>query len=97
MAAYDGNADRYARLMDPREMGQTEVFCVIRGIYHNTIFARWWSDQLDTKNNIQRVHTFRIKTEEITRYIRTAINARRVMVNDISGFNNETPYQLFLI
>jgi hypothetical protein len=53
MAAYGGNIDRYSRLMNPRIMSWTEVLCVIRGIYHHTMFARWWADQLET--NPQRV------------------------------------------
>ncbi|KAK2800702.1 hypothetical protein FQN50_008012 [Emmonsiellopsis sp. PD_5] len=46
MAAFYGDVDRYARLRRPM-MVQTEHCCVIRGIYHNTMFAKWWSLQPD--------------------------------------------------
>lgn len=51
MAAYEGNIDRYARLIRRRSMNRSEVTCVIRGIVHHTMFARCWADQLET--NIQ--------------------------------------------
>ncbi|OQE14994.1 hypothetical protein PENFLA_c034G09765 [Penicillium flavigenum] len=73
MAAYEGNVDRYNRLRNTRsqkEMGETEARCVVCGIYHNTMFARWWQQ---------------------------AINARRVMINDIGTFTEDTPYKPWLI
>lgn len=47
MAAYEGNVDRYARLMRPF-MIKTEVLCVVRDIFHHTMSARWWAEQLKT-------------------------------------------------
>lgn len=41
-AAYHGNIDRYSRLRRPK-MLQAESSCIVRGIYHNPLFARWWS------------------------------------------------------
>lgn len=50
MAAYEGNIDRYARLMRPGYMTEEEAFSVVRGIFHHTMFARWWADQLRTNS-----------------------------------------------
>ncbi|RSL88922.1 hypothetical protein CEP51_001473 [Fusarium floridanum] len=44
MAAYSGNVDRYARLRRPT-MIQGEAQCIVRGIYHDTFFAKWCSKQ----------------------------------------------------
>lgn|SRR5690625_4882886 len=40
MAVYEGNLDRYKRLRRPYFI-PNEIACVVRGIYHNTSFARW--------------------------------------------------------
>ncbi|KAF7187704.1 hypothetical protein HII31_11043 [Pseudocercospora fuligena] len=44
MAAYYGDTDRYVRLRRPK-MLYGEYDCCVRGIYHNTLFAVWWSKQ----------------------------------------------------
>ncbi|KAB5569907.1 hypothetical protein GE09DRAFT_957716, partial [Coniochaeta sp. 2T2.1] len=44
MAAWSGDIDRYARLRRPR-MIAGEVACLVRGIHHNTFFAKWYSEQ----------------------------------------------------
>ncbi|CAI7588743.1 unnamed protein product [Penicillium discolor] len=44
MAAWSGNIDRYARLRRPT-MIHGELPCVIRGIYHQPFFAKWWLTQ----------------------------------------------------
>lgn len=46
MAAWSGDIDRYARLRRP-QMVLAEIQCVVRGIYHNTFFAKWYSKQPD--------------------------------------------------
>ncbi|CAG8981775.1 hypothetical protein HYALB_00004717 [Hymenoscyphus albidus] len=79
VAAYEGNIDRYARLSRPY-MNDTEVLCIVRGIYHHTMFARWWMGEL--KSNPGRLSKAPKGSE---REIKTAINARRIMNNDISG------------
>lgn len=75
MAAYEGNVDRYVRLRRP-EMIPEEAEAVIRGIYHNTTFAKWWSLEL--------------KSCTTTRYylynIGAAVNARFIMNNDLTSF-----------
>ncbi|KAK1445738.1 hypothetical protein CMEL01_09981 [Colletotrichum melonis] len=68
MAAYEGNIERYVRLRRPK-MLHDEQAAVIRGIYHNTTFAKWWSLQ---------------KIEYGDYAIKTAILARFIMVNDLS-------------
>ncbi|RMJ22221.1 hypothetical protein PHISP_06912 [Aspergillus sp. HF37] len=98
MAAYEGNIDRYARLMDPDGMTKMEVACVERGIYHSTMFARWWADLL--KANTRRIrysdHPWSYRAEA-TYSIKTAINARRIMSNEVSGFTDSEPYLPYLI
>jgi hypothetical protein len=46
MAAYYGNIDRYARLRRPAHI-EKELSCVVRGAYHNTMFALWCARQPD--------------------------------------------------
>lgn len=94
MAAYEGNNDRYARLMRPGYMAEIEQFCVVRGIYHHTMFARWWADQLTC--NRERIRTR--DSHQALSYIGEAINARRIMISDTSGFTDETedlPYMIW--
>ncbi|KAK2033986.1 hypothetical protein LX32DRAFT_660138 [Colletotrichum zoysiae] len=69
MAAYEGNLERYVRLRRPKMLHDEEP-AVIRGIYHNTAFAKWWS--LQKLDNISR------------RFIKAATLARFIMVNDLS-------------
>lgn len=90
MAAYERNIDRYARLMRPRLMSDVELACVVREIFHHTMFARWWSDQLET--NAQRITLARGVW-----HIQEAVNSRRVMTNDISGITDDTEYLPYLI
>ncbi|KAK1489397.1 hypothetical protein CCUS01_03444 [Colletotrichum cuscutae] len=68
MAAYEGNIERYVRLRRPK-MLHDEQAAVIRGIYHNTTFAKWWSLQKIGYGDYA---------------IKTAILARFIMVNDLS-------------
>ncbi|OHF03210.1 hypothetical protein CORC01_01594 [Colletotrichum orchidophilum] len=75
MAAYEGNIERYVRLRRPK-MLHDEHAAVIRGIYHNTTFAKWWSlQEIDPRN----------------RAIKTAILARSIMVNDLSHITPSSP------
>ena len=81
MAAYEGNVDRYARLRRPQMM-HLEVFCVIRGIYHNTMFAKWLSQELKSFKGRERAGS---NIAEIMR----AISARFIMDNDLSQIMEE--------
>jgi hypothetical protein len=90
-AAYEGNVDRYARLRRP-SMIEAEAEAATRGIYHNTSFARWWQDQLESGDR------------RACGGIPNAIKARFIMVNDISRITtpiNENPiwgrYMPFMI
>lgn len=76
-AAYYGDIDRYSRLRRG-VMQAKELACVIRGIYHNTMFAKWWS-LLATKPRHTSEH-----------HIERAINARFIMNNDISRITERT-------
>ncbi|KAH8879291.1 hypothetical protein GQ53DRAFT_800282 [Thozetella sp. PMI_491] len=66
MAASKGNIDRYARLRRPVPH-RSELYCVIRGIYHNSMFAIWFS-QAEQPTQFRRSVAY----NEIT----AAINAR---------------------
>ncbi|KAK8061573.1 hypothetical protein PG994_007939 [Apiospora phragmitis] len=85
MAAHDGNVDRYARLSHPLvPMGYVELLSAIRGIYHHTMFARWWADQI--MRNTPRAQTTDKRIPEGHKWtyldwIKQVIMARRVMVN----------------
>ncbi|EXM00967.1 hypothetical protein FOIG_07822 [Fusarium odoratissimum NRRL 54006] len=47
MAAHDGNIERYAQLANSeRTLTQLDQDCVIRGVLHHTMYARWWADQI---------------------------------------------------
>lgn len=85
MAACYGNIDRYARLRHPTMISK-EVACCIRGIYHNTQFARWWSRQ-------------HLPSFSQARF-RKAINARLIMNNVLSTIDettrdDEVPYLIW--
>jgi hypothetical protein len=77
MAAYEGNLDRYIRLRRPILLKQEEK-AIIRGIYHNTTFAKYWS--LQDLSKYKRA-----------REIRRATIARFIMVNDLSHITPTTP------
>ncbi|KAJ6073192.1 hypothetical protein N7467_011277 [Penicillium canescens] len=82
VAAYNGDIDRYARLRRP-QMLKHEWAMVIHGIYHNAIFAKWWTTQIAEQPEDRR---------EIK--IRCAINARRIMSDDLSWLTADTPGKL---
>ncbi|KAJ5586660.1 hypothetical protein VI817_008128 [Penicillium citrinum] len=93
MAAWEGNVDRYSRLMHPRRLRtKIEYNCILRGIYHNTSFARWWAYQLETNPGraILPGKLLHEGNEQERRQIRTAINARMIMNNDISGIDDDS-------
>lgn len=93
MAAWEGNVDRYSRLMHPRRLRtKIEYNCILRGIYHNTSFARWWAYQLETnpERAILPGKSLHEGNERERRQIRSAINARMIMNNDISGIDDDS-------
>lgn len=83
MAAYTGNVDRYARLQRPMMLGVSELACVVRGIYHNSMFAKWMSLDLDA-------HPDRYD-RDLEADIKRAINARHIMNNELSRIDENTP------
>lgn len=82
VAAYNGEIDRYARLRRP-QMIKHEWAMVVHGIYHNPIFAKWWSTQIPEHPEDRH---------EIN--IRRAINARRIMSDDLTWLTADTPGEL---
>ncbi|RSL78794.1 hypothetical protein CDV31_017251 [Fusarium ambrosium] len=78
MAAHDGNIERYAQLANSgRTLTQLDQDCVVRGVLHHTMYARWWADQI--KNN-----TIYATSASYVWEIQQAIMARRIMLNDPS-------------
>ncbi|KFA53907.1 hypothetical protein S40293_10040 [Stachybotrys chartarum IBT 40293] len=75
-AAFYGDIDRYARLRRPKPT-HTDVVFIVRGIYHNSLFALWWSRQRNSPegepSHMRNWHN-----------IQQAITARHIMNNDLS-------------
>lgn len=80
-AAFYGDIDRHARLRRPKALKQ-EFFCVIRGIYHNSLFALWWSRQ----HNAPEDEPFHMPSWD---HIQKAITARHIMKQ--RSFPHTTP------
>ncbi|KAL3476668.1 hypothetical protein BJX99DRAFT_258215 [Aspergillus californicus] len=74
MAAYYGDIDRYVRLQRPTLI-RREADCIIRGIFHNTLFAKWWSLQDLSIGRYDPSTSYQIDC---------AITARFIMSNDLS-------------
>lgn len=81
MAAYNGDVDRYTRLVNRREAFYG-IDQIIRGIHWNPLFARFWAQQLDEETDFAT----RVKRRADRDLIRKAISARRIMCNDLSEF-----------
>lgn len=86
VAAYCGDIDRYTRLRRP-QMVEDEFGCILRGIYHNPFWAKWWSTQV--LNDPTARFT---KWEEAL--IQRAINGRRTMSDDVTWVTADTPKDL---
>lgn len=67
MAAYYGNIDRYARLRRPFHVSMAEAQCVVRGIYHNTMFAKWCSLQSGAVQSARAINARFIMTNDLSR------------------------------
>ncbi|PKS08079.1 hypothetical protein jhhlp_006691 [Lomentospora prolificans] len=78
MAAYEGNVDRYARLRRPFWI-KRELECVVRGIYHNTSFAKWWVSEVERPRPMWNNNP----SNDIW-YIKSAIAARFIMLNNLT-------------
>ncbi|TQW00739.1 hypothetical protein IF1G_00670 [Cordyceps javanica] len=84
MAAYNGDVDRYSRLVRRAlYMSNAEHLCVLRGILHSPMFARFWALQLADDSRLAR-RMCGCHYKETQR----AISARRIMSNDCSEFEN---------
>lgn len=87
MAAFEGNVDRYVRLARRERMSAQEHLCVLRGIYHHSMFARFWAGEV--KRNAPRTRRLRNEAQLIS--IKRAVSARRIMMNDFDEFANGWP------
>jgi hypothetical protein len=67
-------------------MIEGELSCILRGIYHDTMFAKWWLSQPESED--KSGFALRMTPDA---YIRRAINARFIMNNDLSRIRNDTP------
>ncbi|KAK3302799.1 uncharacterized protein B0T15DRAFT_543975 [Chaetomium strumarium] len=81
ISAWSGDIDRYARLRRPVPV-PGELQCVVRGIYHNTFFAKWWS----TLPHVQHERLLGSEGRNLEH-----IHARLVMNNDLSWLTDSTP------
>jgi hypothetical protein len=79
-AAHHGDSNRYVRLRRP-SLVEGEIDCLVRGIYHFPMFAKWCSLQ-----DVPRLGNPRSKAR-----IKAAINARLIMSNEIHHITAETP------
>lgn len=67
MAAYYGEIDRYARLRRPSHVSLAEANCIVRGIYHNTMFAKWFSLQPDADQYARAISARFIMANDLSR------------------------------
>jgi hypothetical protein len=88
MTAVQGNIDRHARLRRPFLI-QQEVPCLVRGIYHHPLFAKWVAQQLDAGDS--RFDTLRVKKALHARFVMSN-NLERITV-DTKGY--ELPYLIW--
>ncbi|KAF5631720.1 hypothetical protein F52700_6642 [Fusarium sp. NRRL 52700] len=65
MAAFTGNIDRYVRLRRSRPISG-EMQCIVRGIYHNTFFAKWCYEQPELAVLRKFVHARFIMNDDLT-------------------------------
>ncbi|KAL4884298.1 hypothetical protein BJY04DRAFT_226055 [Aspergillus karnatakaensis] len=82
LAAYNGDIDRYVRLRRPIFIN-AECICIIRGIFHNTMFAKWWSLQENLTKNPSRLDS-PAELRDVQSNIDHARSARFIMNNDLS-------------
>lgn len=82
MAAWYGQVDRYVRLRRPKMVKFEYAFC-LRGAYHSTMFAKWWSEQPEISD---------------LPALAQAVNARFTMMNDLTWLekpNFVRPYMIW--
>jgi hypothetical protein len=89
MAAYNGDIDRYVRLRRPSFIC-SELQCCIRGIFHNTMFALWWSRE-ESRLRKQEEAAGEAFLHGVPHGISTAISARKIMNNCLDRMMATTP------
>jgi hypothetical protein len=90
IAAYSGEIDRYSRLRRPVPV-PGELQCVIRGIYYNTFFAKWWSIQPLVQHERLLGGWCRRPGSDRSSNLFEHIHARFVMNNDLSWLTESIP------
>ena len=90
IAAYSGEIDGYSRLRRPVPV-PGELQCVIRGIYHNTFFAKWWSILPLAQHERLLGGWCRPPGSDRSSNLFEHIHARFVMKNDLSWLTESTP------
>ncbi|KAI0543295.1 hypothetical protein F4679DRAFT_135188 [Xylaria curta] len=93
MAAYYGDVDRYHRLRRPSKV-RGELEAVVRGIYHNTMFAMYIASQLNAPAGSVLVPSssspIKIPISNNT-VMHRAVIARCIMNNDLSRITDNLP------
>ena len=90
IAAYSGEVDRYSRLRRPVPV-PGELQCVIRGIYHSTFFAKWWSILPLAQHERLLGGWCQRPGSDRSSNLFEHIYARFVMNNDLSWLTESTP------
>ncbi|KNB01169.1 hypothetical protein FOXG_18838 [Fusarium oxysporum f. sp. lycopersici 4287] len=65
MSAFTGNIDRCVRLRRPHPVSG-EMQCIVRGIYHNTFFAKWRYEKPELAALQKFVHARLIMNDDLT-------------------------------
>ncbi|KAK3938334.1 hypothetical protein QBC46DRAFT_441086 [Diplogelasinospora grovesii] len=81
MAAYYGDIDRYVRLRRPTSLADNEAWCIVRGIYHNSLFAAWFASRQTAE--IDRLYQCGGSEGKVWAIV-AAIDARFIMDNNLS-------------
>lgn len=65
MSAFTGNIDRCVRVRRPHPVSG-EMQCIVRGIYHNTFFAKWRYEKPELAALQKFVHARLIMNDDLT-------------------------------
>ncbi|KAL4907144.1 hypothetical protein BDW74DRAFT_189697 [Aspergillus multicolor] len=96
VAAYHGDIDRYVRLCRP-VLIPDEFLCIVRGIYLNPFWAKWWSTQIAVHIPKDQNPTNPMRsrfTEWEETLLQRSINARRIMSDETTWVTQDTPGDL---
>ncbi|KAM7182802.1 hypothetical protein V8F33_014009 [Rhypophila sp. PSN 637] len=102
MGAYNGDIDRYVRLRRPKPI-DGQFHCIMRGIFHNTMFAKYWAYRLHSCTHIPNAELYlHLDGLHTHGFINKAITARYIMNNNLCRiptsrhmYPSELPYTIF--